>query len=153
MQLINDKELEKAEEITDIAMAKMPVDDFGYYTLLEPYISAYYEVKSKEKARQLFKDVAGKYQENLVYLSGLTPENQNNYIEEIYTDIQRYRALVDVVSAYDDNEYALEEIKKFNSYLELFPNLLGPLEEEPVIPEDIDLNSLLNDSVEAINPE
>ena len=53
-------------------MKNMPVDYFGYYTLLEPYISAYYEVGNKEKAQQLFKDVATKYQENLTYYSGLT---------------------------------------------------------------------------------
>ena len=33
-QLINEEQLEKAEEIADLAMEKMPVDKFGYYTLL-----------------------------------------------------------------------------------------------------------------------
>ena len=37
--LINVNEVEKAEEIADLAMEKMPVDVFGYYTLLEPYIA------------------------------------------------------------------------------------------------------------------
>jgi hypothetical protein len=48
-QLINENKLDKAEEIADIAMDQMPVDYFGYYTLLEPYISAYYEVGNKKK--------------------------------------------------------------------------------------------------------
>ena len=38
--LINENELEKAEEIADLAMEKMPVDIFGYYTFLEPFIGA-----------------------------------------------------------------------------------------------------------------
>ena len=46
-------------------MEKMPVDDFGYYTLLEPYITAYYEVEAIDKARKLYKDVSKKYQEKL----------------------------------------------------------------------------------------
>ncbi|MEM1001830.1 MAG: DUF2723 domain-containing protein, partial [Bacteroidota bacterium] len=49
--LIQKDELDKAEEIADLAMEKMPVDKFGYYTLLEPYINAYYEVGNVEKAR------------------------------------------------------------------------------------------------------
>ena len=56
--LINVNEVEKAEEIADLAMEKMPVDVFGYYTLLEPYISAYYELNSTSKARQLFIEVS-----------------------------------------------------------------------------------------------
>ena len=82
-------------------MKNMPVDKFGYYTLLEPYISAYYEVGNQEKARQLFKDVAVKYQENLKYYSTLTRDNQDNNFTEILTDIERYKALVDVLVEYD----------------------------------------------------
>jgi len=140
-QLINEGETEKAEKIADLALEKMPVDVFGFYSLLEPYISAYYEVGKPEKGRALYKKVSEKYQENLVYLSGLTIENQERYIEEIYTDIQRYRALVDILVIYNDKDFALEETKKFNNYLELFNQLLGQPEEllEEEIPEDPDL--------------
>ena len=79
--LINNGEKEKAEEIADLAMEKMPVDIFGYYTLLEPYIIAYYDVEKPEKARELFKQVASKYQENLLYYSGLSIKNQEHYFD------------------------------------------------------------------------
>ncbi len=118
-QLINEDKLKKAEEIADIAMVNMPVDYYGYYTLLEPYISAYYEVGNKEKAEKLFKDVAKKYQENLTYYSGLTKNNQEHMFEDIYTDIQRYKSLVDVLITYD-KEFAKTESEIFNSYLKLF---------------------------------
>jgi len=118
-QLINEDKLKKAEEIADIAMANMPVDYYGYYTLLEPYISAYYEVGNKEKAKKLFKDVAKKYQESLTYYSGLTKENQEHMFEDIYTDIQRYKSLVDVLITYD-KDFAKTESEVFNSYLKLF---------------------------------
>ncbi|GGK12895.1 membrane protein [Yeosuana aromativorans] len=118
-QLINEKKLDKAEEIADIAMKNMPVDYYGYYTLLEPYISAYYEVGAKEKAQALFKDVAKKYQENLTYYSGLTKDNQERLFEDIYTDIQRYKSLVDVLIEYD-RDFAKTESEVFNNYLRLF---------------------------------
>jgi tetratricopeptide (TPR) repeat protein len=152
-QLINEDKLDKAEEIADLAMEKMPVDTFGFYSLLEPYISTYFEVGNRDKARNLFKEVARKYQENLMYLSSQPLKTQERLIEDIYTDIQRYRALVDVLVVYDNEDFVLEETKKFNSYLQLFDPLMGPSEEEPMPSDDIDINALLNDSSSAIAPE
>ena len=143
-QLINEEKLGKAEEIADLAMEKMPVDTFGFYTLLEPYISAYFEVGNKDKARKLFKDVAKKYQENLVYYSGQNLDRQGEIIDEIFTDIQKYRSLVDVLVTYDDRDFALEETKKFNEYLGLFGPLMG--DEDPNAEDEVDLQELFNDS-------
>ncbi|AUP78930.1 DUF2723 domain-containing protein [Flavivirga eckloniae] len=138
--LINEDKLDKAEEIADIAMANMPVEHFGYYTLLEPYIGAYYEVGNKEKAQQLFKDVAKKYQENLSYYSSLKTYNQERLFEDIYTDIQRYKGLVDVLIKYDI-EFAEAEGDIFNNYLRAFKHFYGdePEVEEPVQKVDKDV--------------
>jgi uncharacterized membrane protein len=136
-QLINDGENDKAEELADLAMEKMPVDTYSYYTLLEPYIGAYYEVKANDKARKVFKDVAKKYQENLTYYSGLTLRNQTKLIEEIVTDIERYRGLVDVILVYDESNFIEAEMKTFNDYLRLFNHFME--DEEPS--EPLELNN------------
>jgi hypothetical protein len=136
-QLIREEQLDKAEEIADLAMENMPVDYYGYYTLLEPYIGAYYEVGSKEKAQNLFKQVAKKYQENLVYYSGLKIENQERNFENIYLDIERYKSLIDVLSNYD-NEFALSENEIFGNYLELFRHFYDSGSRDEVI-EDKDI--------------
>lgn len=141
-QLINEEKLDKAEEIADIAMENMPAEHFGYYTLLEPYISAYYEVDATEKARNLFKDVSKKYQENLTYYSDLSESGQIKMIDDIITDMERYRSLVDVVIQYDE-EMGDKEMDTFNNYIKLFDKF-GSQEEEPL--EDIDLPPL-EDSV------
>ena len=98
----------------------MPVNIFGYYTLLESYIDSYYKLKNKEKARNLFSEIANKYKENLFYFSKLKDENKNRYAEEIYTDIERYRSLVGVIISYEEGEYLEKQMEDFNSYLELF---------------------------------
>ena len=149
-KLINEDQLDKAEEMADLAMEKMPVSIFEYYTLLEPYIIAYYDVGAPEKARNLFDEVSAKYQENLTYFSGLSDSDQSQYIEDIYIDIERYRALVDVVSAYDtDSSFIEQEKRSFNNYLRLFTG--GP-EPEPVsdpdLPKDNDSVTIPNDSSE-----
>ena len=138
--LINNDEPKKAEEIADLAMEKMPVDVFGYYTLLEPYISAYYQVDSKDKARKLFKDVSEKYQENLGYYSTLSLGNQRRMFEEIYTDIERYRGLVDVIIVNDtDEEFIKTEMEVFNNTLRLFSQLIGDDSYEEPERTDIDI--------------
>jgi hypothetical protein len=156
-QLINEEELDKAEEIADIAMEKMPVDKFGFYSLLEPYVSAYYEIGNIEKGRALYKDVAKKYQENLMYYSSLTIENQDRMVgEDLYLDIQRYRSLIDILVVYNDKEFALQETKTFNSYLSLFDELMNSYNESedfPEVPEDLDIQNTIKDTIERIAPE
>ena len=118
--LINEGKLGKAEEIADLAMGKMPVDVFGYYIFLEPFIGAYYEVNAKEKARKLFKTVAVKYQESLSYYSRVSESNQSQYIQIIYSDIERYKSLVDTISLYEDEAFIKTEMENFNGFLSLF---------------------------------
>ena len=119
-QLILENKNDKAEEITDIVIENMPVNIFGYYTLLESYIDSYYKLEKKEKARNLFSEIAKKYKENLFYFSNLKDENKNRYAEEIYTDIERYRSLVGVIISYEEGEFLEKQMEDFNSYLELF---------------------------------
>jgi hypothetical protein len=132
-KLINEEKLDKAEEIADIAMTNMPTEYFGFYTLLEPYISAYYEIGAKDKARQLYKDVAKKYQENLNYYGGLKVDKQGQLFEDIYTDIQRYKSLVDILMQYD-TEFAETESEVFNNHLSLFRHFTG--EDEAPAPQN-----------------
>jgi hypothetical protein len=147
-QLINEDKLDKAEKIADLAIEKMPIDDFGYYTLLEPFISAYYEVGALEKGRKLFKDVSKKYQEDLTYYSGLKIETQERYISEIVTDIERYRSLVDVLVVYKDKDFALKETQTFNDYLKLFSHFGGSDEPEETYP--LDDNEFTKDTIDSI---
>ncbi|GGI56543.1 glycosyltransferase family 117 protein [Winogradskyella haliclonae] len=141
--LLDEKKLDKAEEMADLAMEKMPVDTFGFYTLLEPYISTYFEVGADEKAKKLYLDVAAKYQENLVYYSGQDLKVQADIIDEIFTDIQKYRSLVDALVAYGDRDFAIEQTRKFNEYLELFNPLMG--DEAPSKEPEADLEDLFRD--------
>lgn len=138
-QLINEDQPEKAEKIADLAMTQMPVDYFGFYTLLEPYISAYYEIGKVDKGRKLYKDVSKKYQESLTYYSGLTIENQTRYLDDIVTDIERYRSLVDLLVIYNDKEFAMEETEKFNNYLNLFKHFMGEEPQQQAPREERDL--------------
>lgn len=128
--LLRKGETEKAKEILDLAMEKMPLDYYGYYTLLEPYISGYFEVGEPETAKQLWVKVAAKYQENLKYYSGWDMDRQFKYADEIITDMERYRALVDLLFVNTEQEFAKEKAEEFNNYLKLFPGFYDDEEVE-----------------------
>ncbi|WP_455170442.1 glycosyltransferase family 117 protein [Aegicerativicinus sediminis] len=153
-KLIQEDQKDKAEEIADLAMEKMPVDIFGYYTLLEPFIDGYYKVDATEKAQKLFLEVSSKYQERLKYFSELSIENQRRYLEEIVTDIERYRSLVDILVMNGDQDFALQESEKFNNYLGLYNHFFedrAPQPENPVM-DDPDINSII-DSLQNIESD
>jgi tetratricopeptide (TPR) repeat protein len=147
--LINDGDTQRAEEILDLAMGKMPVEYFEYYSLLDAYVLGYYEVGKPDKARQVYQDVAKKYQEKLVYFSGLKLKRQYTMPDEIISAMEYYRSLVDIVIISDNEEYARAEAAKFNDYLKLFRHFYSDDEKmdlenalEPKIPQvDIPLDS------------
>jgi hypothetical protein len=124
--LINENKLEKATNILDLAMEKMPVDKFEFYSLLEPYMHGYYKVSQPEKAREIFEKLAIVYQEKLIYFSGFKTKEQIDMRREIYTDVERYRAIVTILMEEDTREYAEKEAVKFNGYVNLFPYLYSP---------------------------
>jgi hypothetical protein len=118
--LIDEGKFDKAEKIADLALEKMPINIFGYYTFIEPFVGAYYEIGQKEKGRSIFKKISLKYQENLTYYSKISELNKSKYAQTIYSDIERYKSLVDTISYYESEEFIKIEMEKFNGFLRLF---------------------------------
>lgn len=143
--LMNEKKMDKAEDVLDLAMEKMPVKDFEYYSLLEPYVLGYYEVGNKEKARILFKEVSTIYQEKLLYYSGMKVQRQFGIADEIISDMEKYRGLVDILIVMDSEEFARPEAAKFNDYLKLFRHFYSP-DEGLDVDKRIDKDLLENDT-------
>lgn len=119
-RLINEDKKEKAKTIIDLAMTKMPIDYFDYYTLVEPFAGGYYEIGEKEKAREVLSKLINKYQENLIYYSSLKATDQNTYYMEIATDIERYRSLLLVMKDRGDEEFYNKNKPIFNNYNKMF---------------------------------
>jgi hypothetical protein len=118
--LINEGKKDKAEKIIELAMAKMPVDLFEYYTLVEPFAQGYYEIGKKEKARTILKQLILKYQEELTYFSGFKPSEQREMAVDIVTDIERYRGLLEIMQISNDLEFYNQEKVKFNNFNKMF---------------------------------
>lgn len=118
--LIAEGKFDKAREIIDLAMEKMPVDLFGYYSTVTPFADGYYKTGDKGKARALLAQLTQKYQDSLGYYRSLPASQQNTMASSIVTDIERYRYLLLVMQDNGDTALYEREKKTFNSYNQRF---------------------------------
>ncbi len=139
-KLIKEDKLEKAENVLDLGMENIPVKYFQYYQLLEPFINGYYEVNKPEKAREVWEAVANNYKEWLTYYAGLDYENQIKNADRIFSEIEKYRSLVDILIIQQDEELVKDKAAEFNSYLEKFSHFY---EDSP---EEDEINQIEKDS-------
>lgn len=151
-KLLQQDDHERAKILMDLAMEKMPIEKFGYYTLTEPFISGYYEIDETEKARKYWNQVVTKYQEQLTYFSSLDMNRQYYYIEDIITDIERYRTFVDIIIRYEDKEIAEEKALEFNDYIQLFAHFYEAEEQDlnQQLLEEIDADELDETQVDSV---
>ena len=124
-QLMDEGKNEKAKIILDLAMEKMPMDFFGYYSLLVPFVDAYYRLGVLESAQTLAKKIAYKYSDELEYFGSLTPEEQFLMGEEIITQIERYRTLMEAVLIHEDRTLLKTGLDHFTASIQPFMNLYG----------------------------
>ena len=125
--LIKEGKKDKAEKLLDLAMEKMPVKYFGYYSLLEPMVLNYYQLDKPEKARKVFEEVTQKHREFLLYYADLSLAGQSSLMEEIYTKTSQYESMVEMVYAYDEDSYYQGEKTKFLNSLAPFRGFFAKL--------------------------
>jgi hypothetical protein len=118
--LIREGEIEKAKEIIDISLTNMPIDQFGYYTLVEPFVDGYYKVGETTKARELFERLKIKYQERLDYAANTDLDQQYDNIDGIISDMEAYRRNIDTLIENGDREFVEKETLIFNEYIDKF---------------------------------
>ncbi|WP_394750759.1 glycosyltransferase family 117 protein [Spongiimicrobium salis] len=123
--LIAEGKTEKAKEIIALAMQNIPLEYFGYYTFVEPFLDGYYKVGEQEKGNELFRKLKKKYQEELEYLLGMTTEEQYRNIESLYANVSAYQRIVDILIRNKETAVAETEAVIFNEYLEKFAPFLA----------------------------
>ncbi|MEN9488171.1 MAG: hypothetical protein RL494_436 [Bacteroidota bacterium] len=119
-QLIMEGKNDKAKKIIELALTKLPLDYYEFYSLVDPFAEGYYKIGEKEKARQLLQQLMAKYQENLKYYSGMKSADQNDLAVDIITDIERYRGLLLIMTDHKDTTFYNEQKVIFNSYNKRF---------------------------------
>jgi hypothetical protein len=139
--LVNEGKIEKAKDVINISLENMPIDEYGYYTLVEPFIDGYYKVGETNKARDLFERLKNKYVEKLNYYYELPIEQKVIYGESILDDMTAYRRLVDILVVNNDRERGEKETLLFNEFFDKFYADHFEQEEQRIKPIDPDLDA------------
>ena len=124
-KLIDEGKNKKAKEVLDLAIHKMPLDYFGYYSLVVPMIDTYYRLGAVESAQQLAVKVGEKYRDEMEYFSSLKPSEQYLLGEEIITQAERYRTLMEAVLVNEDKILLAKSLNQFIEAITPFVNLYG----------------------------
>ncbi|WP_420571762.1 DUF2723 domain-containing protein [Kordia sp.] len=128
-QLVKEGKNDKAEDIIDLVLEKMPIKYFGYYIFTEPFIDGYFKIGKTEKAIAVYNEVKTKYLEYLNYYKSVKLSQQSNEIEEIYGYLEKYKSLVELLDANNQKELFEKEYTIFEGYVEQFGHLFKGLEE------------------------
>lgn len=118
--LIKEGNPEKAETIIDLAMEKMPVNQYGYYYMNEPFAEGYYRIGKPQKARKLLQELTLKYRDSLTYYSSLKNSTQNDLAIHILRDLESYRSLLLIMKENGDIGYYETTKGEFNRYNKIF---------------------------------
>ncbi|WP_010518490.1 glycosyltransferase family 117 protein [Croceivirga radicis] len=122
--LIAENKINKAKEIIDISMDNMPIEYFGFYAFVEPFLDGYYKVGEKQKARETFERLKKIYQERLEYYASIPRDEQYENIEEILSNLKSYQRIVFILDDNNDSEFAEKESLILREYIGLFNNFI-----------------------------
>jgi hypothetical protein len=149
--LIEENKIDKAKEIIEMAMTNIPLEHYGFYAFVEPFVDGYYKVGETEKARALFQKLKKVYQERLEYYSGIPLDEQYDKIDDVLTDMQAYRRNIDILIENQDRELAESETIIFNEYIDKFSQFVDDSEDafEETVPNPDLEDSISLDTIES----
>ena len=119
-QLIREGKVDKARHIVELIMEKVPVEYYGHYVFVEPYLDGYYKIGETTKARELFYFLKSKYQDKLKYIGSLTLDRQYDNVEGLLRAIEGYKRILGIVESNQDNGILQKQVEEFNAVLSKF---------------------------------
>jgi hypothetical protein len=123
--LIDEGQADKAIEVLDLAMSKIPLQTFGYYSLLTPFVEAYYRAGNPAKAQDLMRQLSKGYREYMNYYAGVSLDDQYSMSTELLAYVERYRSLVETLVQGRDFEALVEEYQLFYDAIKPFSYFYG----------------------------
>lgn len=118
----------QAIEVLDLSLEKMPIKDFGHYSLSLGYPEIYYQLGEKEKARKAAQTLFQIFKEQLTWYSEFPRDQVEWVFEEIDNNLLLLRNVVGQVEKYDDKAEFQKMQEEFINIVKLFSHLI-PEEE------------------------
>ena len=100
-EFIKEGNNDKAEEMLDLSLDKMPVKRYGHYGLVLGYIDNYYQISKTEKARNVANILVDIFQDRIEYYSGLDNYGISQRFDDIEATLLMYNNVVATADEYD----------------------------------------------------
>ncbi len=118
---------EKAEEVLDLSLSKMPIRDFGHISIALGYPEIYYKIGKPEKARKTLEILIDMTQQKLAWYSTFGDSYINVVFPQIQSELGVYKEYI-LGQIVKRNETDTEYIKNlqigFDNTLGLFSHLM-----------------------------
>lgn len=121
-----------AEEVLDLSLEKMPIKDFGHYSISMGYPEMYYKLGNVEKARKNAETLITIFQQRLKHYSTYDENDVDIVFESIDMNLYMYRTILGQVEQFDDTTYLEKLQDDFIDHVTLFEYLIPDEEEESV---------------------
>jgi len=111
---------------------------------VEPFLSGYFQIGETQKGEIVFNQLKKIYQERLNYYALTDYDFQYAYIDQIVSDLEGYRRIVDIyLISFEDEEKTTKERELFNSYIDRFGHFMSDEKEEVPLgaPDTLDLSN------------
>ena len=119
-QLIEEGQNDRAVEVLDRAMGKMPTEKFGFNYFVFGIIDAYYKAGAIDKAHAITEDFADFLDDELQYYGNFDRKERKWVENEYRTDLQFYQMLMQNVQNYESQEAAQAFYARFGMAAEPF---------------------------------
>ena len=123
-EFIKEDNNDKAEEMLDLSLEKMPIKRYGHYGLVLGYIDNYYRINKIDKARNVANILVTLFQDRIEYYSSLDNYGISQQFDDIEGTLLMYNNVVATADEYD-KEFA-DELKK--GYIASITSLEGVIE-------------------------
>ncbi len=123
-EFIKEGKFDKAEEILDMSVEKMPIEKYGYYRLIIGHIDSYYKINKPEKARKIVEFLIGNFQEKIIYFSGVSSYELTQNFSDLEGTLDLYRYIIATCAEFDTEEYAEKLKQEFMASVTLLEEVL-----------------------------
>ncbi|MCP4883482.1 MAG: DUF2723 domain-containing protein [Flavobacteriales bacterium] len=123
-ELIKEKDFERAEEILDMSLEKMPIESYGYFRLVIGHIESYYSIDRPEKARKIVEFLIENFKERIYYYSGLSSYELTQNFGELEGTLDLYKYIIATCVEFDTEEYSSQLKEDFMVSVTLLEEVL-----------------------------
>jgi MFS family permease len=116
LKFTEEGENEKAVEVLDFCMAKMPEEKFQFNYFIFSVIEGYFKAGAADKGNELVQLFAERLDEELAYYQNFRGDDRKNINNEIQAAVQYYQMLLRMDQQYQGNSGNLQDSDLFKRY-------------------------------------